>query len=340
MKNPLIRLFFLFLFFLQAPCLTAKADEISFKNGDRISGSIIKMENNRLVIKTPYAGNITVDWSEVINLNIDSEVYILLEDGKSVKADTLKVERGILESNRENHEKASPFQLGDIKEIDRKPGIKINFRLNAGLTSTDGNTEKNTKHFDGEFTARTSKNRYTAGADINTTEDSGKKTENNSLAYLKFDHFITDKWFAYGNSLFEKDKFKDLKLRSVLGFGSGYQFLETALMNLSLEAGINYVNEDYISAHDESFSSGRWSLNVDRNFYDSAFQLFHFHEGFISIEDTDDLFIKSRTGIRVPLLMNINASLQYNIDWEKSPSPGRKKADRELMFTLGYHFKN
>ena len=81
-------------------------------------------------------------------------------------------------------------------------------------------------------------------------------------------------------------------------------------------------------------------LRVRYIFYDKAFQLFHFHEGFVSLEDSDDLFVKSRTGVRIPLFKNINATIQYNVDWEKNPSPGRKKTDKELMFTLGYLFEN
>jgi putative salt-induced outer membrane protein YdiY len=211
---------------------------------------------------------------------------------------------------------------------------------NIGMTFTSGNTEKDTTHFDGEFSARTEKNRYTAGGQLNRSEDNGIKTESNSLGYLKYDHFLSEKWFAYANSLFEKDRFKDLNLRSALGVGIGHQFFETAETNLSLESGLNYVSDDYIVAPDESYSSGRWAINYDKYFFSKAFQFFHFHEGFVSLEDSEDMFIKSRTGIRVPIYKRLNASLQYNLDWEKSPSPGREKTDKVLMFTLGYMFEN
>jgi putative salt-induced outer membrane protein YdiY len=318
------------------------ADEIFLKNGNRISGEVLNMTEDKLTIKTLYAGEIGIKWTEIANLKTEKEISVLLTDGTIIKGSPKGFEQDKMILATSTVLEPISFSIADVKSINplKEPAVKIKTRANVGVTYTSGNTEKDTEHFDGEFTARTEKNRYTVGGELNRTEESGTKTENNSLGYLKYDHFLSKKWFAYSNALFEKDKFKDLSLRSVLGIGSGYQFFETPVTNLSLEAGINYVSEDYIDTPDNSYSAGRWAINWDRYFHDKAFQLFHFHEGFVSIEDTDDLFIKSRTGVRVPLFKNINATLQYNIDWEKTPSPGRKKTDRALMFTLGYLFEN
>ena len=123
--------------------------------------------------------------------------------------------------------------------------------------------------------------------------------------------------------------------------GSGYQFIETPIENLYFEAGVNYVSEDYgVSCRTRITPQADGPLVMTNSFYNKIFQFFHFHEGFGSFEDADDMFIKSRTGIRIPILPNISASLQYNFDWDNTPSPGRKKADRALMFTLGYFFAN
>jgi hypothetical protein len=44
------------------------------------------------------------------------------------------------------------------------------------------------------------------------------------------------------------------------------------------------------------------------------------------------------TGLRMPVLEKIDATLQYNLDWDNNPAPGRVSADRALLFTLGYQF--
>ena len=331
-------LFFIAIFYI-SPLM---ADEIHLKNGDRISGSLLNMKDNKLTIKTSYAGDIVIDWSQVDNIKTDQKLSVLLNDNTLINGSTRESEQGKMRLSTDNIVDTMSFPMADVKSINapKKPSVKINTRVNIGVTVTSGNTDRSSTHFDGEFSARTAKNKYTAGVESDSSKENGVKTESNSSGYIKYDHFLSEKWFASSNALFEKDSFKDLNLRSTLGIGAGYQFFETPVTNLSIESGINYVDEDYITGADTSFSAGRWAVNYNRYFYNKAFQLFHFHEGYISLQDTNDMFIRSRTGIRVPLFAHINASLQYNLDWDKSPAPGRKKTDGMLMFTLGYQFEN
>ncbi len=318
------------------------ADEIHLKNGDRISGEVLDMKEGKLTIKTTYAGEIGVKWTEIDNIKTDKEISVLLNDGTLLKGSPEGFEQNRMMLAADKVVEPVSFSVADVKSINppKEPVVKIKAIANMGVTRTSGNTEKNVTHFDGEFSARTEKNRYTVYAEFNKTDDTGVNTEDNSLGYIKYDHFLSKKWYINSNAQFEKDKFKDINLRSILGIGSGYQFYETEITNLSLEAGVNYVNENYITAPDNSYTSGRWGFNWDRYFYSKAFQLYHFHEGYISLENSDNMFFKSRTGIRVPLFDHLSASLQYNWDWEKSPAPGREKVDKSLIFTLGYLFKN
>jgi hypothetical protein len=53
-----------------------------------------------------------------------------------------------------------------------------------------GNTDKDTLHLDGSFSARDGDNRYSAKADVNREEASGVITENNWLALAKYDRFF------------------------------------------------------------------------------------------------------------------------------------------------------
>jgi len=300
------------------------------------------MNQKQVVIKTSYAGDITVKWGDIENVKSDQKIAVVLKNGIEYLGNILEAGKGLIKLNSSGKDKTPSLSIEEIKMVRTSmvSGVKIKTRANAGLTITRGNTDKDNSYIDGEFSARTTNNRYTAGGELNRTKTNGTRTENNALGFLKYDHFLSERLFIYGNGQFEKDKFQDLDLRSLYGLGSGYQFLETPIENLYFEAGVNYVTEDYGVAPDENYTSGRWAVSYDKFYYNKRFQFFHFHEGFGSFEDADDMFIKSRTGIRIPILPNISASLQYNFDWDNTPSPGRKKADRALMFTLGYFFAN
>jgi hypothetical protein len=65
-------------------------------------------------------------------------------------------------------------------------------------------------------------------------------------------------------------------------------------------------------------------------------QFFHTHEAYTAIDNSDSAFVRSQTGFRFPLVYNISATLQYNVDWDNNPAPGRVSTDDMLVFTMGY----
>jgi len=333
------RIFVIFVMISFFNIFTVWADQIRLKNGDRISGKVVRMQDGKLVFETSYAGEISIEWSEVLSLMAEDALKVELSDETAVEGMTKPTEGGKMKLLTEKITEPVSFDLADVKAINRasEPTVKFKGHVNVGLRKTDGNTDTETAHFDGEFVARTAKNRYTLGAEYNRAEDQGEKTAKNIIGFGKYDHFLTEKWYLYSNVFFEKDEFKDLNLRSSIGAGAGYQFFETPIMNLSLEAGLTYVNEDFEEALDDDYPAGRWSLDFDRYFFNKIIQFFHFHEGSVGLEDTDDMFIRTRTGIRVPVYKNLKATAQYNFDWDRSPTPGREKEDEMYIFMLGYH---
>jgi hypothetical protein len=45
--------------------LSARADQVVLKNGDRLTGTIIKSDTKTLLIKTELAGDVNVQWDGI-----------------------------------------------------------------------------------------------------------------------------------------------------------------------------------------------------------------------------------------------------------------------------------
>ena len=60
----------------------ALADQVSLKNGDHLSGTIVKSDGKTLVLHTDYAGDITVKWEAVQGIQSGQELHVELQDGK------------------------------------------------------------------------------------------------------------------------------------------------------------------------------------------------------------------------------------------------------------------
>jgi putative salt-induced outer membrane protein YdiY len=57
-----------------------------------------------------------------------------------------------------------------------------------------------------------------------------------------------------------------------------------------------------------------------------------------SLENTEDINLRSQSGFEFPLNKFINAKLQANIDWNRTPAEDAATTDKEYLFTLGYKF--
>jgi small nuclear ribonucleoprotein (snRNP)-like protein len=60
------------------------ADQVSLKNGDRLTGNVVKADGKTLVLDTDYAGDLNVNWSAIRGMQSAQELHVLLQDGRTV----------------------------------------------------------------------------------------------------------------------------------------------------------------------------------------------------------------------------------------------------------------
>jgi putative salt-induced outer membrane protein YdiY len=160
----------------------------------------------------------------------------------------------------------------------------------------------------------------------------------NASGSIKYDFFVSKKLYTYVNSLLEHDKFQDVNLRSTVGAGLGYQFLDDCIKALSFELGVSYFNESHYIASDKSYASGRWSWNFSYQLLPNKIALFHFDEGYFGFDTIKNVYIKTEQGVRFTVIKNFFTTIQANVNYNNNPTPGFKKTDTTLLFGLGYHF--
>ena len=319
------------------------ADQLHLEKGDIITGKIIRMENQKLVFKTDYAGEISVDWKKIVKLITEDPIKIILSDGSILEGFTGETVRNKMTLKMVKIKTPAQFKLAEVKALNPvdKLLVAIKVRANVGLRTERGNTDKDEAHFDGEFSARTKKNRFILGGELDKERNHGDISSEDWKAYGNYSHFLTKKWFFYALSLFEHDKFADLDLRLTLGGGAGYQFFESDTLNLYVSAGPGYVKEDFIEAENQDFGVEQWVISYDQYFFDKTFQLFHNQNGYFKTANSTNWLIKTRQGIRFPIHKGLTMTFQHNYEYDNEPSEDAdKKWDSKLMFLIGWEFKN
>ena len=61
---------------------SAHADQLVLKNGDRVTGSIVKKDAKSITIKSDAFGAITAPWEQVESITADKPLTVVLKDGK------------------------------------------------------------------------------------------------------------------------------------------------------------------------------------------------------------------------------------------------------------------
>src|SRR5689334_14723022 len=62
----------------------AVADQIVLKNGDRLTGTIVKSDGKTIVFKSDLVGEVVVALDNVENITADKPLYLTLTDGRIV----------------------------------------------------------------------------------------------------------------------------------------------------------------------------------------------------------------------------------------------------------------
>ena len=319
------------------------ADELLMKDGSRLHGTVVKKEDGILDFKTSFAGVIKVQWAEVSELHADEPVTVMLVNDETVSATAIRntEQETLLES--EVGEPGSSIEPDQLAYINPAPwrlgeGIRWTGRVNLALKTQRGNTDKDEFDADVEMAMRRKHDRFTLRGQFEKDRNSGTVTDEDWKLLNKYDYF-TSKQFYYGGSLrFEHDKFADIDLRTVVGPHIGYQFFETAAMNLSTDLGILYVDEDFIDAEDDDYWSLGWHVDFDRFLIPDRVQFYHLHTGLQDFGDGGNLVINSWTGFRFPIYMGIVASTEAEIEYDGGAPDDVDKTDKTYRVKLGYQW--
>jgi putative salt-induced outer membrane protein YdiY len=251
-------------FLLLAPLLLlafyAFADQVTMKNGDRLTGTVVKSDGKTLVLHTDYAGDMTLKFDAVQAIESGQTLHVQTKDGKTA-AGTVTTSDGNLQVKTSGGAVEAPMSAVTALRNDKQeaayeeslhPGIFQEWKsgLNLGFALTHGNSE--TKNLSIGFLATRQTLHDKLGAYANavyaTNDAPGavpSTTANSAGGGSRYDHDIKQRVFGFVAADFFSDALQGLNIRSVLGGGGGYHAVKNDRTALDLLAGGNYTHEAY-----------------------------------------------------------------------------------------------
>ena len=222
------------------------ADEVTLKNGDRLTGTIVKSDAKVLMLKSEFAGDVSIQWDAVTSIQSTQPLYFSLKDGETI-AGTVATSDGkfVVSTKNAGTVTASKDNVVTVRneteqtafttQIDRlrNPHLTDFWSgfLDTGLSVTRGNSDTLNFSLAGQAVRKTSRDTITAYATSifanNGTAGPTTTTANAIGGGLRVDLNVRDRLYVFGLTDFYHDEFQQLDLRNILAGGLGYHVVKT-----------------------------------------------------------------------------------------------------------------
>lgn len=327
------------------------ADQITMKNGDRLTGQVQSVDEKELVFKSDLAGVVKIPWDSVDTMQSAGQLNLILKDGQTIvgtlmaegtqyrmttqQAGTVTTEKAAIQAIRSDAEQkrylARIERLENPRLLDLWTGV-----FDLGYAAARGNASTNSLSVNA-LAARTTKRDkiQVYFTSINTrarVEDVTQQTANAIRGGLKYNVDLTRKVFAFGGTDLEFDEFQQLDLRWVIAGGGGYHVIRNDRTTFDLSGGFAYNRE--------FFSTGLQRNSAEVVLGDELLHKFN-----QSVTLSQRLFFypnitntgNYRINFDIALVAAINKWLGWNVTFSdrylSNPIPGNRKND--MIFTTG-----
>jgi putative salt-induced outer membrane protein len=334
------------LFVLPLVACLAWADQVTLKNGDRVTGKIVKKDGAALTFKSDVFGEISIPWETITMVTSDEPLTVVLPDGKSVQGKLATTDNKLVVTTATAQESVTLAETPAIRNADEQrawerlqhPGWLqlwagyVDF--GASLARGNADTTTMTTGLNASRATRTDKTIiyfnqiYSAAAidgEPNTTAQAvrGGWAYNRNLSPRLFVNFFND-W--------EYDKFQDLDLRLVLGTGLGYSVLKTERTRLDLLGGGAYTHEEFSTPQSRNSGSVYWGNDWNYRLtgttaFNQSFRMFN------NLTETGEFRINFDVGTVTALTKWLSFQVTYSDRYLSNPAGDRKNND--VLFTTG-----
>jgi putative salt-induced outer membrane protein len=323
-------------------------DQVAFKNGDRLTGAIMKSDAKSLLMSTAIAGEVTVSWQEIQELHSDLPLHVVLADGNELVG-RLATREGKLEiatgagnpvevtkervvALRNNEE-----QLAYEKSQHRSLLHGWDGNLDAGFELTRGNSKTRNFRFAFGAVRKVSREELTLYAEsLYSIDDvagaSPHVTANVNRGGARLDHDFTSRLFVFANTDFMSDGLQDLNLRSVVGGGIGYHLINRDNATLKLLGGANFTRENYVETQ-RNLAAGQVGEELTLKLGKSTALL----QNLAFFPDLTDSGGNYRTNFSLGTVTKIAKWLGWQTNFSDTyvTNPPAGKKQNELVFTSG-----
>ena len=329
---------------------TVFADQITIKNGDKLSGTIISSDAKTLVIKTEYADVVTIKWDFVQQIESAQPLYVGTKGGQVIVGPVTTSDSKLAVTTKESGSvpvaKADVTSLRNADEEKKAEAALDRLQhphlgdlwagsLDTGLGLVRGNSDSSNFTFGLNAVRAATRDKitlYTNSAFSRSKVNGVTATTAQAIAGgVRYDLNISDRAFGFGTVDLFNDRFQALDLRTVIGAGGGYHAIKSPRTTLDVLAGGTF-NREFFTTFNRSSAEVLLGETLTRKFLASS----AFNEAFFfypNLSYTGNYRSTLSLGLITKLTKLLSWQTSFNDYYLSNPPPGKKSND--LLFSTG-----
>jgi len=246
---------------------TLPADQVSLKNGDCLTGTIIKSDGKTLVLKTEAAGDVTFQWSAIDSITSTQPLHVGLAGGQTlVGAVTMKdgqvvvttQNTGIVTTSKDSVQvirsdaEEAAYEAAMARLQHPRLGDLWSGTLDTGLSLTRGNSATLSYSLAGRAVRQTDRDKITVYTTVvygkNDNTSPGQVIAHQITGGVRGDVNFSARWFAFAATDFNSNALQNLDLQNVVYGGVGDHLIKTKSTQFDIFAGAGY-NQEFFGAY-------------------------------------------------------------------------------------------
>jgi putative salt-induced outer membrane protein YdiY len=327
--------------------LPTEFDWIQLPSGEWLGGEIIVLYEDNVEFDSDELGMINIDWSDVVELRTVRILQVRPLGGGSVTG------RVIVKDGKVSVIGADTTVFDQVEVLTMTAGEpkEINFwsgEASGGANYQSGNTDKETLNGRVIVKRRTVEQRMIFDYIGNYDESESEEIENNHRLTGDWDRFVTDRffWTPIGGEYF-KDKFQNIKHRITVGFGAGYELIDTPKTEWRVSAGPAYTKtwfQDVPAGENDTEDSPafRASTRLDHELTDEI-DVWYDYRLLLAKDDAGGYSHRMEAGLAYDIIGDLDLRVSYVWDYISDPAEDEDgetpdESDYQLLLGVGYSF--
>ena len=347
-KLILAFLAFLALFLVESTALAdVTTDVIVFKNGDRLTGEIKRLEQGQIYFKnSSMYETVRLDWEKIDRIVTDRTFIISLSDNErftgTIEKDATRIQgkEGLRVKTENGFLRLEHNRIVEIMPIERSFFKQFHVDADLGFTLARSESQRT-------LTSSLSVQRYTRLWNFTTTVDTQLNTRadvpdvSRNSVNIGSQFFVSRDWFIPVIAQFQTSSEQSLDLRATVGGGVGRYFKRTNRTILFGLAGAAATTERYDPTQTteprrrsvEALGAvGFTTFRFDKTRFDTLFLVFP------SISDPGRIRTDLRTNFRFDIIGDLYWQMNLYTNYDSRPPMGARSTDYGLTTGIGWSF--